>query len=456
MLTTILGFIAILGTLIFFHELGHYLVARRNGIEVEEFGVFGFPPRLFKLFTYDGTDFTINLIPLGAFVRMKGEDSDDLSPGSFNAASAGARAMVLLAGPGMNAILAVLLFAASFLAGFPASAGSPMLTDVPQGSPAAQLGLQAGDILLYLGETPVLVSAEPDLTFQVKKLPENDKPLAVPAPNALLVGRGEAVVPIALPEGLTLDELLADVSYRPVLTTRITGVAEGSPAQQVGLQPGDRIHSVNGELVTPENPVTRLVNRYRGQEIQLTVLRSGEWITVQVTPRVNPPEGQGALGIAIGPVSVLGVLPLHQALWQGLVTTFEYVRLVLMLPVLIFTGRIAASEAGLAGPVGIAQLVGGAVSATIETGYWYPIWRLSAIISAGLAIANLMPLPALDGGRLVFILIEKLRGRRIDPQKEGVVHLIGFMLLLGMMVLVTVSDLSSAPQQIDWHLLLGK
>ena len=118
MVLTIVSFIVVLGVLVFFHELGHYWMARRSGIVVEEFGM-GYPPRLAKLFTYDGTDFTLNALPLGGFARMKGEDAGDMSPGSFNAASIGGRAATLVAGPFMNALLAVILFAASFAAGFP-------------------------------------------------------------------------------------------------------------------------------------------------------------------------------------------------------------------------------------------------------------------------------------------------------------------------------------------------
>ncbi|RME64061.1 MAG: hypothetical protein D6790_03770, partial [Caldilineae bacterium] len=108
------------------------------------------------------------------------------------------------------------------------------------------------------------------------------------------------------------------------------------------------------------------------------------------------------------------------------------------------------------GPVGIAQLVGGAVNATADTGVWFPIFQLAALISAGLAVANMLPIPALDGGRLLFILFEKLRGRRVDPEKEGLIHLVGFALLLGLMVIITISDIRSGPQTIDWGRILGR
>ncbi len=138
MVLTIVSFIVVLGVLVFFHELGHYWMARRSGIVVEEFGM-GYPPRLAKLFTYDGTDFTLNALPLGGFARMKGEDAADMSPGSFNGASIGGRAATLIAGPFMNALLAIVLFAASFAVGFPAPAGYPQLTAVPLVQPGRSL-----------------------------------------------------------------------------------------------------------------------------------------------------------------------------------------------------------------------------------------------------------------------------------------------------------------------------
>ena len=147
MLLTVISFVLVLGVLVFFHELGHYWVARRNGIVVEEFGI-GYPPRALKLFRYDGTDFTLNWLPLGGFARMKGEDASDMSPGSFNAASRGARAATLIAGPIMNFVLAILFFAASAIAGTPASVGSPMFATVDP--KAVALGLEAGDVLLKM------------------------------------------------------------------------------------------------------------------------------------------------------------------------------------------------------------------------------------------------------------------------------------------------------------------
>jgi regulator of sigma E protease len=179
-------------------------------------------------------------------------------------------------------------------------------------------------------------------------------------------------------------------------------------------------------------------------------------ITVQATPRAEPPPGEGALGVQIGPASKLATLPLLPALAEGVRSTVDYALLVLQLPFLLLAGQVQPADAQLTGPVGIAQMIGGAVSATIDTGLWFPIWRLSAVLSAALAITNLLPLPALDGGRLLFILFEVVRGRRVNPEREGLIHTVGFMMLIGLLVLVTVRDITTAQQGIDWISILGQ
>jgi regulator of sigma E protease len=143
-------------------------------------------------------------------------------------------------------------------------------------------------------------------------------------------------------------------------------------------------------------------------------------------------------------------------MWQGVTDTFRYIGLVLRQPVQLILGTAAPGAAQVSGPVGIAREVGGAVNSSIDYGVFWPILRLSAVLSAALAITNLLPLPALDGGRLLFIAIEVLRGKRVNPEREGMVHVVGFMLLLSLMVLITVRDIASPHQTIDWSLILGQ
>ncbi|MBI3960318.1 MAG: RIP metalloprotease RseP [Chloroflexi bacterium] len=454
MALTIVSFLLLLGALMFFHELGHYLAARRNGIAVEEFGIFGFPPRIVKLFTYDGTIFSINAIPLGAFVRMKGEDAADMSPGSFNAASAGARAFTLVAGPAMNFLIAILFSVLSVLSGFPASVAHPMLESVPAQSSAAEIGLQSGDVLLSQNGKPVLVAATTGELLGATDFLALADGTPVPAEGLLVLRNGQRLTLAAT--GKTASGLLADMTYAPVLSTQITAVVEDSPAAQAQLLPGDIVFSVNGTPVTPDSSLGRQVNALAGSEVTLALVRGESWLEIPVFARQNPPAGQGSMGIAIDGVQRMVVLPFHLAVVEGVRNIAGYVGMVVSLPAMLIAGQLVPSDAGFSGPVGIAQLVGGAVNATVDTGFWFPIWQLAAIISAGLAVANLFPIPALDGGRLLFIAFEKLRGRRLDPEKEGMIHLVGFALLLGLMVVITVSDIRSGPQSIDWLRILGQ
>jgi regulator of sigma E protease len=452
MILTIVSFLLLLGVLMFFHELGHYWLARRNGIEVEEFGVFGFPPRLVKLFTYKGTVFSLNAIPLGAFVRMKGEDIADASPGSFNAAGAGARAAVLIAGPAMNILLAIVFSIAAVLSGFPAIVANPEIVQVAQNSPAANLGLQPGDILLEVNGQPVYVSG---MNGDIVRSRESGATFSAGG-NELIMLRDGRAQQIALPAGTTPRQLLDSAAVNPVLHTRITHIVEGSPANIAGLQPGDIVYAVDGIAVVPPNSLSALVAERLDTTLTLTVLRDGQFVDVPVFARQNPPAGEGAMGVGIDSRSMLVTLPFLQAVWEGTVRIFDYIRMVLAVPGMLIMGQMSTSDAGVSGPVGIAQLVGGAVDATVNTGFWFPIFQLAAVISAGLAIANLLPIPALDGGRLLFILFEKIRGRRFNPEMEGAIHLVGFALLLGLMVMVTISDIRSGPEAIDWSRILGQ
>jgi regulator of sigma E protease len=144
------------------------------------------------------------------------------------------------------------------------------------------------------------------------------------------------------------------------------------------------------------------------------------------------------------------------SLWEGVRETGRYAMLLLQLPVMLIMGQLSPAEAQLSGPVGIARFVGGAVNATLDTGLWFPILRLTAVLSAALAITNLLPIPALDGGRLLFIAIEALRGRRVNPEREGMVHMVGFMVLIGLLVFITVRDIMTPQQGIDWISILGQ
>lgn len=351
MLLTVISFILVMGIVVFVHELGHLLAAKRNGIIVDEFGL-GYPPRLIKLFERNGTVYTINAIPFGGFARMRGED-DPTDPGSFAAASRLARFKTLAAGPLMNFLLAIILFAV--------------------------LGLVQGT-------------------------PDASKPGAV-----------------------------------------IKGLVPGAPAEAAGLRVDDRIVAADDQPIESITELQTYTSARLGQPVRYTVVRPGEageeTLVITVTPRANPPKNEGALGVEIG--TALRPTRVWEAAWAGVRSVGNIIYMTFAIPAnLIAQGR-PIGEAGFMGPVGIAATTGQFVRLGLDSASIQPILYFIAVISAALGLTNLLPIPALDGGRLLFLFVETIRGRRIEPAREGMVHLIGFGLLLLLVGLLTVREVSS-------------
>jgi regulator of sigma E protease len=346
-----LAVIPVLGVLVFVHELGHFLAARWMKVEVEEFG-FGYPPRLATLFERNGVKYTINLLPLGGFVRMVGEEGDFDREGSLYRKQPWQRAVVLVAGPAMNLVLAAVVLA----------------------------------LVLWLG---------------------------------------------------------APQYHGPVTVKEVT---PGTPAEQAGLQAGDIIRAINEQPIDSLEAVTQTISQHLGEQADVTIERNGETFTraILLRPPEDRPSNQGAMGIVIELGNVDSItydrLAWPAALARGLIQTFQL--FVLMLAGLgslvlgLFTGA-GMPGGGVAGPIGIAQLSGEVARQGIR-----PLLNFTAFLSVNLGLLNLLPLPALDGGRLVFVVIESIRGKRIPPEREAVVHFIGMMLLIGLMVVISYFDVA--------------
>ncbi len=338
---TIVAFVAIFSIVVFVHELGHFLVAKLAGVRVEEFG-FGYPPRLLRIAKRGDTEYTINWIPIGGFVRVTGEQ-DPADPRSLARKSAWLRGAFLLAGPAMNVLLAVLLFAISFGMG------------------------------VYM---PVQ-------------------------------GEGAGV-------------------YE---------VVPGSPAAKAGLQTGDTILAVDGQTVHTVTDLQRLVNARLDREVALSVSRSGKPLPepVRLVPRSVHSDKEGAMGITTGDPLVRVSYPVGQAVWLGFERAVWTVLSLIAGLVAMVRGQIPAD---LTGPIGIAQM-----TAQIAKSGFVQLVEWTAFLSVNLFIINLLPIPALDGGRLVFVGLEIVRGgRRVDPQKEGLVHFLGIVLLLTVFLVISYFD----------------
>jgi regulator of sigma E protease len=226
---------------------------------------------------------------------------------------------------------------------------------------------------------------------------------------------------------------------------RVTGVFEGSPAEAAGLKSGDTIlYADQTKINTPEDLIEYTRPR-ASQQIVLRVQRAGKTFDVPVALRLNVEANKGEMGVYLAPR-----MTWPQAIVRGLQQTAGVVWITLTVPVLLIRGVVPLEAARPIGPVGIEQLAGGAVQQSLAGGWVFPILQLVGMLSAALALTNLLPLPALDGGRIFFIIVEAIRRKRVAPEREAVVHLIGFVLLLSLMVVITYIDITTPLPQIDW------
>ena len=434
MIITILLFIAVLGFLVTMHELGHFTVAKLAKVRVLEFGI-GLPPRVFG-FTRGGTLYSINLLPIGGFVRMLGEE-DPSAPDSFAAKPAWQRLAILAAGPAMNAVLPVILLAGVFMLPQSVPVTDVAVTSVAPGSPAAQAGVLSGDLVRSADGRRVRTSA--DLVTAINVRLGADTRWIVER-DGRLVELHIAEARVAPPPGQgAVGVSLADSSLS------VTGVSPGSPAARSGLQAGDLILGAGGRRVLSEEdlraaladpaeepqdePATAPTTAATGTTGTVTALRGGEVVELE------PPDGAGALdGLtltakpderqALGPIAALGA---------GLGRIAD-----ILLLLRNEASRWIAGTASIevAGPIGIAQITGDVARIGVN-----PLITWTALLSLNLAVVNLLPIPALDGGRIAFVLVEMARGgRRLAPQKERFVHAVGFALLIGLIVAVSVND----------------
>ncbi len=351
---TVIVFIIILGLLIFVHEFGHFLVAKKNGVRVEEFG-FGFPPRIFGIKKGE-TIYSLNWIPLGGFVKIFGEEGEAKeNHRSFASKKIWQRAIILLAGVVMNVVLAIIV--------------------------------------------------------------------------------------ISLGYGLGLPTAIDDSQIVSSAKVQITEVAPQSPAQLAGIKVGDIIINIvgQGELnnISRVARVQNFINENKGKEIIVSLQRGRDVREVKITPRVNPPAGEGALGVGLARVTKIAY-PWYQAIFEGIKTTFILIWTIILALGYLFWQLVSqgrAPGAEVAGPVGIFSLTGQAA----QMGFVY-LLQLTALLSINLAIINALPLPALDGGRLLFLIIEKIKGSPVNQRIERAIHSAGFVFLIILMLLITMRD----------------
>jgi len=335
---TALSFVFIFGLVVLAHELGHFWVAKKVGIRADEFGL-GFGKRLFA-WKQGETTYSINLIPLGGFVKLAGMDGDEkVETGrSYHDKNVWQKIAVIFSGPFMNFVLAFFIFTFIFA---------------------------------FYG-VPVNVSG----------------------------------------------------------STEIGNIIPGYPAEKAGLQVGDKIVAVNGQKVDSWKKVVSIVNAHPNQQMDITVQRNNKNFQAKITPQLEKERKIGLIGITPKIISEkMGVLA---AIKNGFLQTVGITGAIIVGLKQMITGQIASD---ISGPIGIAQLAGQAAKTGLES-----VLRLTAVLSINLGLFNLFPIPALDGGRLFFLGIEAARGKPLEPQKEGMIHFFGFVLLLLLLLVVTYKD----------------
>lgn len=332
---------AVLFTIVFFHELGHFIAAKLSGVEVLEFGI-GFPPRLFSL-RFKGTDYSVNLIFFGAFVKLEGEKEESVK-GGFASKSPAIRFIVGAAGPAVNLLLAYVLLSVSFI-----------------------------------------------------------------VPSNMVVG-GEGI--------------------------KVLQVADGSPAAKSGMQSGDLILKIAGKEVKTLDDVHDNIQSNLGQEIEFLLKRDGQEHLIQLVPRVNPPRGEGNIGIKLGWAQVKmekRSVPLGIALVESGKTMLKVPEMLQQ----FFSTAFSSPDGQLLGPIGAAQ-----VTSEVAKFGLGPLIALAASLSIGVAVFNLFPIPPLDGGIILITLIESFRrGRAISPGSRKIIFAAGTILLLMFFVMVTYYDI---------------
>jgi len=374
MIITILIFILILGLLVFVHELGHFVTAKKAGARVEEFG-FGLPPRAIGIQKQDGkwrlvkpnysadkepaapTVYSLNWIPLGGFVKIKGEEGGAASDAdSFSNKPIWKRAIVLSAGVIMNFIL--------------------------------------GAVLLAIG-------------------------FGIGLPQAL--------------EGADLSR--ATVRER---ATQIVQVLGDYPAAKAGLTVGDAILTIDGREISSEQFLRSYIEGSEGKELALQIKRNDQQLEIKAAPVILKETGKPGLGIAFIETGVVSY-PWYLAIWKGMEAAAYYAKEIVLAFYQLIANLVVHQEVAmeLSGPVGIAVLTG----RVARMGLIY-LLQFAAMLSINLAIINFFPFPALDGGRLLFLAIEKIRGRAMNQKIESLVHTAGYALLMLLIVVVTYRDIS--------------
>jgi regulator of sigma E protease len=433
--TSILAFVFVLGVLIFVHELGHFLMARRIGVRVLAFSL-GFGPKLIG-FRRGDTEYRISAVPLGGYVKMAGENPDDARSGAsdeFLSKTKWQRFQVLVMGPVMNLVLAIVVMAVVLYQGAPVPAflqQAPVIGSLTDQSPLKAAGLQPGDRFITVDGDPV-TTWEELLDAVVAK---SKRRVSVRVDRAgKMVDTSFAAEGIGKYDMVNLDSL----GMLPIMHPQVSSVQPNSPAHEAGLKPGDVVLAVAGESGITRERLVEVIKANEGKPIILQIKRNNVVQDVSVTPRQigdlvmigTQLNGAEQRTIEPGP---------YQALKMSLDQNWTWTKMIVQTLGGLFTRNTSVKQ--LMGPVAIADLSGMAA----EQG-WITLFSLMAMISLNLGLLNLMPIPVLDGGHIAILALEGVSRRDFSMKVKEKMLLAGFVVLLMLMVTVIYNDL----MRIQW------
>ena len=430
MIINILAFLFVLGIVVFVHELGHFLAARRVGVRVITFSL-GFGPKLLK-FRRGDTEYAISAIPLGGYVKMAGEQPDDERSGAsdeFLSKSKWQRFQVLIAGPLMNVLLAIVVLAGVLYQGADIplwQESAPVVGFVGPDSPAASAGIKEGDRIVRVNSIDVKTWDEFFMTVVTKA--NREIPITIER-------EGRQFDVQITPASVSKYEM-GSIGVGPFRRVMVTTVTPGSPAERAGLKPRDVIAAVDGEPVDDRRLVERLKNA-GGRQVAVTVVRDGSEQTFQMTPEGEP--GKAMIGIGLGEESRTMKPGFFEAIALSAQRNWQTAGQILTTLGGLFTRETPVRQ--LMGPVAIGELSGTAA----QMG-WLALFNFMAMISLNLGLINLMPIPVLDGGHILILGLEGLARRDFSMRVKEKVLMAGFAVILMLMVTVIYNDLT----RVEW------